>query len=87
LLRRVDIDHIRISAAPVGAILLIGEATGRFKVALRQVQEGAGVNSRAGLAAEAERQVRPSTICRRVAAIRYAPKLADLPLPTDDERV
>jgi integrase len=31
--------------------------------------------------------VRPSTIGRRVAAIRYAHKLAGLPLPTDDERV
>jgi site-specific recombinase XerD len=39
------------------------------------------------LAHEAERQVRPSTISRRVAAIRYAHKLAGLPLPTDDERV
>lgn len=39
------------------------------------------------LAHEAERRVRPSTIGRRVAAIRYAHKLAGLPLPTDDERV
>jgi site-specific recombinase XerD len=39
------------------------------------------------LAHEAGRQVRPSTIGRRVAAIRYAHKLASLPLPTDDERV
>jgi integrase len=39
------------------------------------------------LAYEAGRQVRPSTIGRRVAAIRYAHKLAGLPLPTDDERV
>jgi site-specific recombinase XerD len=39
------------------------------------------------LAHEAERQVRPSTIGRRVAPIRYAHKLAGLPLPTDDERV
>jgi site-specific recombinase XerD len=39
------------------------------------------------LAHEAERLVRPSTIGRRVAAIRYAHKLAGLPLPTDDERV
>jgi integrase len=31
--------------------------------------------------------VKPSTIGRRVAAIRYAHKLAGLPLPTDDERV
>jgi site-specific recombinase XerD len=38
------------------------------------------------LAHEAERGVRPSTIARRVAAIRYAHKLAGLPLPTDDER-
>jgi hypothetical protein len=36
---------------------------------------------------EAERRVRPSTIGRRIAAIRYAHKLAELPLPTDDERV
>src|SRR5580700_10480605 len=39
------------------------------------------------LAHEAERQVRPSTIDRRVAAIRYAHKLAGLPLRTDDESV
>ena len=39
------------------------------------------------LAHEAERPVRPSTIGRRVAAIRYAHKLSGLPLPTDDERV
>jgi site-specific recombinase XerD len=39
------------------------------------------------LAHEAERRVKPSTIGRRVAAIRYAHKLAGLPLPTDDERV
>jgi site-specific recombinase XerD len=39
------------------------------------------------LAHEAERQVRPSTIGRRVAAIRYAHKLAGFSLPTDDERV
>jgi site-specific recombinase XerD len=39
------------------------------------------------LAHEAERRIRPSTIGRRVAAIRYANKLAGLPLPTDDERV
>ena len=39
------------------------------------------------LAHEAERRVRPSTIGRRVAAIRYAHKLAGAPLPTDDERV
>jgi site-specific recombinase XerD len=39
------------------------------------------------LAHEAERRVRPSTIGRRVAAIRYAHKLSGLPLPTDDERV
>src|SRR6476620_653083 len=36
------------------------------------------------LAHEAERRIRPSTIGRRVAAIRYAHKLAGLPLPTDD---
>ena len=39
------------------------------------------------LAHEATRNVRPSTIGRRVAAIRYAHKLAGFPLPTDDERV
>lgn len=39
------------------------------------------------LAAEAERGARPSTIGRRVAAIRYAHKLAGLEAPTDDERV
>ena len=39
------------------------------------------------LAHEAERRIRPSTIGRRIAAIRYAHKLAGLPLPTDDERV
>ncbi len=40
------------------------------------------------LAAEASRRVRPSTIGRRVAAIRYAHKLAGHGvLPTDDERV
>jgi site-specific recombinase XerD len=39
------------------------------------------------LAAEASRRVRPSTLGRRTAAIRYAHKLAGLALPTDDERV
>lgn len=39
------------------------------------------------LAHEADRKIRPSTIGRRLAAIRYAHKLAGLPLPTDDERV
>jgi site-specific recombinase XerD len=39
------------------------------------------------LAAEAERGVKASTIGRRVASIRYAHKLAGVPLPTDDERV
>lgn len=39
------------------------------------------------LAWEAERGAKPSTIGRRLAAIRYAHKLAALPLPTDDERV
>src|SRR5262245_57149081 len=38
------------------------------------------------LASEAE-QSRPSNIGRRVAAIRYAHKLAGLEVPTDDERV
>src|SRR6476661_5548502 len=37
------------------------------------------------LAHEAERQARPSTIGRRVAAIRYAHKLSGQPLPTDDD--
>jgi site-specific recombinase XerD len=36
---------------------------------------------------EASRHTRPSTIGRRVAAIRYAHKLAGHPVPTDDERV
>lgn len=39
------------------------------------------------IAAEAERGVKPSTIGRRVAAIRYAHRLAGLPVPTADERV
>jgi site-specific recombinase XerD len=39
------------------------------------------------LAWEAERLTKPSTIGRRVAAIRYAHKLAGMTLPTDDERV
>jgi site-specific recombinase XerD len=39
------------------------------------------------LAWEAGRRVRPSTIGRRVAAIRYAHKLAGQEVPTDDERV
>jgi site-specific recombinase XerD len=39
------------------------------------------------LACEVERGIRPSTIGRRVAAIRYAHKLAVHPVPTDDERV
>ena len=39
------------------------------------------------LACEVERGVRPSTIGRRVAAIRYAHKLAGHAAPTDDERV
>jgi site-specific recombinase XerD len=39
------------------------------------------------LACEADRGMRPSTIDRRVASVRYAHKLAGLPLPTDDERV
>jgi hypothetical protein len=38
------------------------------------------------LASEVERGIRSSTIGRRVAALRYAHKLAGLPLPTDDER-
>jgi site-specific recombinase XerD len=39
------------------------------------------------LASEVERGIRSSTIGRRVAALRYAHKLAGLPLPTEDERV
>ena len=39
------------------------------------------------LAGEAKRGTKASTIGRRVAAIRYAHKLAGHPLPTDDERV
>ena len=39
------------------------------------------------LACEVERGIRPSTIGRRVAAIRYAHKLAGHAVPTDDERV
>jgi site-specific recombinase XerD len=39
------------------------------------------------LAHEASRRIRPGTIGRRLAAIRYAHKLATLPTPTDDERV
>jgi site-specific recombinase XerD len=39
------------------------------------------------LACEVENGIRPSTIGRRVAAIRYAHKLAGYDVPTDDERV
>jgi len=39
------------------------------------------------LASEAERGITPSTIARRVAAIRYAHKLAGHLVPTEDERV
>jgi site-specific recombinase XerD len=39
------------------------------------------------LACEVQRGIRPSTIGRRVAAIRYAHKLADHPVPTDSEVV
>jgi hypothetical protein len=39
------------------------------------------------LACEVARGVRPSTIGRRVTAIRYAHKFAGHRLPTDDERV
>jgi hypothetical protein len=39
------------------------------------------------LACEVERDIRSSTIGRRVAAIRYAHKLAGYAVPTDDERV
>jgi site-specific recombinase XerD len=39
------------------------------------------------LAHDVENGTRPSTLGRRVAAIRYAHKLAGHPVPTDDERV
>jgi hypothetical protein len=39
------------------------------------------------LAHDVENGSRPSTLGRRVAAIRYAHKLACQPVPTDDERV
>src|SRR5262249_43370439 len=39
------------------------------------------------LAVEADRDIQASTISRRVAAIRYAHRLAGLAVPTDDERV
>jgi site-specific recombinase XerD len=39
------------------------------------------------LASDVEAGSRPSTLGRRVAAIRYAHKLAGHPVPTDDERV
>jgi site-specific recombinase XerD len=39
------------------------------------------------IAAEADRGVKASTIGRRLAAIRYAHRLAGIALPTDDERV
>ena len=39
------------------------------------------------LACEAEKGIRPSTIGRRCAAIKYAHKLAGHAVPTDDERV
>jgi len=39
------------------------------------------------LASEVDRGIRPSTIARRVAAIRYANELAGHRVPTDDERV
>jgi integrase len=39
------------------------------------------------IAWEAERGTKASTIGRRMASIRYAHKLAGLPIPTDDERV
>jgi site-specific recombinase XerD len=42
---------------------------------------------RSFLACEAEKGIRPSTVGRRVAAIRYAHRFAGHPTPTDDERV
>jgi site-specific recombinase XerD len=39
------------------------------------------------MAFEADRGIRPSTLSRRVAAIRHAHRLVGLELPTDDERV
>ena len=46
-----------------------------------------GKSVAAFLACEVERGIRSSTIGRRVAAIRYAHKLAGHAVPTDDERV
>src|SRR6202043_1178504 len=46
-----------------------------------------GESVSAFLACEVERGIRPSTIGRRVASIRYAHKLAGHSVPTDDERV
>ena len=46
-----------------------------------------GESVSAFLACEVERGIRPSTIGRRVAAIRYAHKFAGHAVPTDDERV
>jgi site-specific recombinase XerC len=46
-----------------------------------------GASVAAFLACEVERGIRPSTVGRRVAAIRYAHKLAGHTVPTDDERV
>ena len=39
------------------------------------------------VASEAMRRIKPSTIGRRAAPIRYAHQLAGHPVPTDDERV
>ena len=39
------------------------------------------------LACQVEKGIRPSTIGRRIAAIRYAHKLAGHAIPTEDERV
>jgi hypothetical protein len=47
----------------------------------------APVTVAAFLATEAEAGKRPSTLGRRLAAIRYFHKLADLPSPTDAEAV
>jgi len=56
----------------------------RRKVAALPADPG---NVAAFLAAAVDRGSKPSTIGRRLAAIRYAHKLAGLPTPTDDERV
>src|SRR5258707_300499 len=58
-----------------------GWCAGRSVSALPATPETAA----AFLASEVERGIRPSTIARRVAAVRYAHKLAGHAVPTDDE--